>query len=268
MPAGTRTVDGVAVHTSGTAGAGPPLVLLHGNGGDHRDFAAVVGRLGEHREVHAVDWPGWGEDAVDDDPTALDYAARLPGVLRALDGGPFVLVGNSVGGFAAIRAAAAAPELVRALVLVDPGGFTPRWPGTVAVCRLIGWRRLAPTMLRVLPRLYLRRTNEWVTALRARAVDRSGDPARVRVFAALWRSFALPDHDARPAARAVTVPTLLVWGRRDPVLPWAIDGRRARRALPRAEVVTFACGHQAFAEMPDAFLATVEPFLTRLTPDP
>ncbi|MFM8304424.1 MAG: alpha/beta fold hydrolase [Actinomycetota bacterium] len=260
----TRIIDGVAVHTSGTSGApgtGSPLVLLHGNGGDHRYFAAVAGRLAEHHTVHAVDWPGWGASAPDGEPTALDYAALLPRVLRGIGAGPFVLVGNSVGGFAAIRVAATNPDLVRALVLVDPGGFTPRWPGTVAVCRLIGSRRLARPMLRILPRLYLRRDNELVAALRSRAAEAAGDPARVRVFASLWRSFAHADHDARPAARGVAVPTLLVWGRRDSVLPWPIDGRRARHALPGASVVALACGHQAFAEMPDAFLAAVEPFL-------
>jgi pimeloyl-ACP methyl ester carboxylesterase len=251
-----------------THGAGPPLVLLHGNGGDHRDFAAVIGRLAERHTVHALDWPGWGAGDPDGEPTALDYAALLPQVLRSLGGGPFVLVGNSVGGFAAIRAAATAPELVRGLVLVDPGGFTPRWPGTTAACRFIGSRRFARPMMRLLPRGYLRRDNEFVTALRARAVEAAEDPARVRVFASLWRSFALPGHDARRDARQIEVPTLLVWGRRDPVLPWLVDGRRARRALPHAEVVTLACGHQAFAEMPDDFLAAVEPFLSQVAPDP
>lgn len=264
MPPVTRFVDGVAVHTSGE---GPPLVLLHGNGGDHHDFDAVAGRLAEHHTVHALDWPGWGDSTADGDPTALDYAALLPQVLRSLGGGPFVLIGNSVGGFAALHATATAPGSVRALVLVDPGGFTPRWPGTIAACRTIGSRRLARSMLRLLPRLYLRRTNAHVDALRTRAADAADDPAQVRAFASLWRSFALPDHDARPAARRVTVPTLLVWGRRDPVLPWLVDGRRARRALPHARVVTFACGHQAFAELPDEFLGTVEPFLVDVFSD-
>lgn len=264
MDAVTRTIAGVGVHTCGTHDAGPALVLLHGNGGDHRDFAAVVERLAVRHTVHGIDWPGWGDSATDRDPTALDYAALLPRVLRGLDGGPFVLVGNSVGGFAAIRTAATDPELVRALVLIDPGGFTPRWPGTTAACRVIGSRRLARTMMRSLPRLYLRRTNPFVAALRAHALELSNDLGRVRTFASLWRSFALPDHDARHDARGITAPTLVLWGRRDPVLPWLVDGRRARRAFADARVVTFPCGHQAFAEMPDEFLEALEPFLAAL----
>jgi pimeloyl-ACP methyl ester carboxylesterase len=56
---------------------------------------------------------------------------------------------------------------------------------------------------------------------------------------------------------------LLAWGSRDPVLPWWIDGRRARRALPDADVTVFRCGHQPFVEMPDEFCAALEGFLNR-----
>lgn len=255
----TRTIEGAAVRT---AGEGPPLVLLHANGGDSSDFDAVADRLASTHTVHAIDWPGWGRAEADPTPSALRYAALLPRVLDALGGGPFVLLGNSVGGFAAVRTAAARPDLVRALVLVDPGGFTARWPGSVLACRVIGSARVAPTMMRVLPRLYLRHRNATVDTIRSNATAMSRDPARVAAFASIWRSFAEPAHDARDAAARVTAPTMLVWGRRDPVLPWWTDGRRARRAFPNAAIAPLPCGHQAFAELPDAFLASVEPFLT------
>lgn len=257
----TRRIEGAAIHTSGD---GPPIVLLHANAGDASDFAAIRGTLAARHTVHALDWPGWGAAEAEDEPTALGYAALLPRILDALGGGPFVLLGNSVGGFAAIRTAAARPDLVRALILVDPGGFTARWPGSVLACRTIGSARLAPTMMRLLPRLYLRHATAPVRAIRANAEVMSHDPQRVRAFASVWRSFAERDHDARAAAGRVHVPTLLMWGTLDPVLPWWTDGRRARRALPDAEVVTIRCGHQAFVERPEAFLAAIDPFLDRV----
>jgi pimeloyl-ACP methyl ester carboxylesterase len=186
-------------------------------------------------------------------------------VLHGLGGGPFVLIGNSVGGFAAIRTAATHPELVRGLVLVDPGGFTPRWPGTIAACRMIGSARLSGLAMRALPRLYLRRDTAHVAAIRERATIMSTEAERVRTFASIWRSFGERGHNTRIDAARLTVPTLLVWGTRDPVLPWLVDGRRARRALPHAQVVTFPCGHQAFAEMPDEFVEAVVPFLHAIT---
>jgi pimeloyl-ACP methyl ester carboxylesterase len=251
-------IDGVAVHTSGS---GPSMVLLHANGGDHRDFDAIVGRLASDATVHAVDWPGHGDSAAATAPTACGFADLLPAILDQLGGGPFLVFGNSVGGFAALRAAARRPDLFRGLVLVDPGGFTPRWPGTLLACRVLGARVVARRAMRVLPRLYLRTRTSAVDAIRERAVATSRSPEAATVFASMWRSFTDPRHDARSdAAAAAAIPTLLMWGRRDPVLLWAIDGRRARRALPSARVATFACGHQPFAEMPDEFLAEVADF--------
>lgn len=254
-------IEGAAVHSEG---AGPAIVLLHANGGDADDFAAIRHHLARSHTVHALDWPGWGEAEPDPAPSAIGYAALLPRVLERLPGGPFVLVGNSVGGFAAIRAAADRPDLVRALVLVDPGGFTAPWFGMRAACRVIGAPRIAPAMMRWLPRLYLRRATPAVRAIRDHAVQLSHQPDRVRSFASIWRSFVDGAHDARPAASRVTVPTLLVWGRRDPVLPWPTDGRRARRALPHAEVASLSCGHQAFAEMPSQFLEVLERFVASI----
>jgi pimeloyl-ACP methyl ester carboxylesterase len=68
----------------------------------------------------------------------------------------------------------------------------------------------------------------------------------------------------RADASVLSCPVLVVWGRRDPVLPWRVDGRRARRSLRAADIVTFACGHQPFAEVPDEFVVAVESFLGRL----
>ncbi|MBU6244368.1 MAG: alpha/beta hydrolase [Actinomycetales bacterium] len=258
MPTEVRLVQGVAVHS---AGQGLGIVLLHANGGDHRDFAAVIPELARTSRVHAIDWPGHGQSQPMDDATALGFADLLPGVLEALGPGPFALVGNSVGGFAALRTAIARPDLVNRLVLVNPGGFTPRTPVSVAACRFIGSPGLAPMAMRRLPRLYLRRRTPQVRAAQERAVEASRSGLQARAFASLWRSFADPGHDARRGIEALTVPTLLIWGTRDPVLPWAVDGRRAARALSGSRVVTLPCGHQAFLETPAEFLREVRAFL-------
>jgi pimeloyl-ACP methyl ester carboxylesterase len=244
-----------------TTGSGPPIVLLHANGSDHHDFDAVAPTLAGSWTVHELDWPGHGDSGPALDAGACVFAAALPTVLDALGGGPFVLLGNSVGGFAAIRTAARRPDLVAALVLVDPGGFTRHWAGTTLACRALGSRAMAPHAMRWLPRLSLRRHTEWTAAAVERAVVAAGDPDRVAVFAAMWRSFAVPCHDATVDAPEVHAPALVVWGTRDPVLPWRTDGRRAMRSLPGARSVTLRCGHQAHLEMPEPFLNAVERFL-------
>lgn len=267
LPEKPDRIRGMAVHSSGS-GAGPAIVLLHANGGSARDYDAIIPTLAEHSLVHALDWPGHGDSDPVDNPTACGFADLLPDVLDALPGGPFVLVGNSIGGFAALRTAAQRPDLVRGLVLISPGGFTPRWPAMFAVCALIANRSVTPRAMQWLPRRYLRLRTVFTTAILERMDAASLDVQAVATFASLWRSFTNRCHDARSDAEQVEVPTLLVWGRRDPILPWPIDGRRARARLRNADVVTFACGHQPYAELPQEFLAALTAFLNHhdLTP--
>jgi pimeloyl-ACP methyl ester carboxylesterase len=89
----------------------------------------------------------------------------------------------------------------------------------------------------------------------------SQSKAQAQTFAKVWRSFTDKNHSASPDAVNVDVPVLLVWGTQDPVLPWMIDGRRARKSLRHAQVVKLQCGHQAFAEMPDQFMGSLREFL-------
>lgn len=246
-------------------GNGPSLVLLHANGGDHRDFAAVAPRLADSGwRVSAIDWPGHGLSPRSAPETALGFGDLLAQTLHRL-GGSHVLLGNSVGGFAALHTAAHRPDLVAGLVLVAPGGFSPRWPVTTLACRVFGSASVAPHAYRLLPRLYLRDRNAGVADAFARADEASRSPRNIEVYSSLWRSFTDPDHDGRRLAATVRCPALLAWGTRDPVLPWQLDGRRARAALPLADAVTFSgAGHQPFIERPDEFLSRITPFLSRL----
>ncbi|MEN9803039.1 MAG: hypothetical protein RLZ37_2164, partial [Actinomycetota bacterium] len=61
----------VAVHSTGS---GPPVVLLHANGGSHRDFDGVIDSLAKHATVYAVDWPGHGDSGVTTEPGACAFA--------------------------------------------------------------------------------------------------------------------------------------------------------------------------------------------------
>ena len=254
----------MALHME-SRGSGPSLVLLHANGGDHRDFAAVIPALVESGwRVTTLDWPGHGRTPRSGPETAVGFGELLTKTLDEL-GGEHVLLGNSVGGFAALYAAAHRPERVAGLVLVSPGGFSPRWIGTTLACRTLGSRRLAPAVYRNLPPLYLRDRNAGVTAAIERAEEASHSPERAEVYGSLWRSFTDPGHDGRRLAAEVRCPTLLAWGTRDPILPWQLDGRRARAALPEAQTITFRrAGHQPFIERPDEFLAGTAPFLAGL----
>ncbi|HEX2032025.1 MAG TPA: alpha/beta hydrolase [Actinomycetota bacterium] len=118
----TRTIDADGpVHVAEFGGQGPPFVLLHGLGGSHLNWMRLGPLLGERGRVLAPDLAGFGRTPPAGRRTTVGANARL--VSRLLDswaGGPAILVGNSMGGLIGLLAAAARPEQVAGLVLLDP----------------------------------------------------------------------------------------------------------------------------------------------------
>ena len=106
-------------------GEGPPLLCVHGTLGDFRTWSAVFGPLSKTRRVIAVSlrhffpehWNGVG-----DDYSIAQHVADVIGFLEELDAGPVDLMGHSRGGHIAFRAAQRRPDLLRKLILAEPGG--------------------------------------------------------------------------------------------------------------------------------------------------
>jgi esterase len=106
-------------------GQGPPLVCVHGTLGDFRTWSAVLGPLSRQRRVISVSlrrffpehWDGVGDDFL-----MSQHVADAIGFIEKLDTGPVDLMGHSRGGHIAFRVAQARPELLRRLVLAEPGG--------------------------------------------------------------------------------------------------------------------------------------------------
>ena len=122
-------------------GRGVPLVLLHANPGDSRDFEAIMPALAQHYRVLALDWPGYGASAMPPAGTVVDarfFYDTLCEFLAALALPPALIIGNSLGGNVAARLAIESRAKVRGLVLVSPGGFTPHNLITRAFCQLAG----------------------------------------------------------------------------------------------------------------------------------
>ncbi len=110
------SVGEVAVDRSGD---GPSVVLLHATLHDRHDFDSLVPLLPGY-DVIRIDWPHHGESAaVGSPPTAVDLARSLRECLAHLGIERPVIVGNSVGGFAAAQLALADPAKVMGLVLVN-----------------------------------------------------------------------------------------------------------------------------------------------------
>ncbi|MEV0433057.1 alpha/beta fold hydrolase [Nocardia sp. NPDC050413] len=260
----------VAVHLSGREpGERTGLLLLHANPGGHRDFAAVVPALGEQWPVAALDWPGFGDSTVSD-PAALRtpvlpmIASRVLEVLRAEHGfGSVVVLGNSVGGYAAARLAEREPEHVRAAVLVQPAGFVPHGLAVRATSRFMSAHAVAARTVGPAARLYLGPPGRGaVRPVLERARRVRDDPQRLTVYRRLWATIADPDLDlAANGPLPIQVPVQVVWGRNDPINPWVLNRRGLATALPHAEVAVLPTRHEPFCEAPQLFLDTVTPFL-------
>ncbi len=254
-----------SVHYS-IEGTGTPVVLLHALPGEGGDFGAVTPALAQNHQTIALDWPGSGQS---DFPPPLAsvggefYYETLREFLTALSLPPAFFIGNSIGGNAAARLASELPDKVRGLVLVAPGGFTAHHALTRCFCRLQSGRFSLPP--KAFARLYLRRRTETVKAMLHRAETVQSLPERIALNRKVWQSFATPENDLRHSSRTIKAPTLLLFGKYDPVIPARTDGRAARDCFPAARFVEMPCGHAPFAEVPDLFLKEVEPFLARLS---
>jgi pimeloyl-ACP methyl ester carboxylesterase len=106
-------------------GNGPPLVCVHGTLGDFRVWSPVVGPLSRRSRVLALSlrhffpehWDGVGSDY-----TIAQHVADVIGFIEAMGTGPVDLMGHSRGGHIAFRVAQRRPDLLRRLVLAEPGG--------------------------------------------------------------------------------------------------------------------------------------------------
>lgn len=101
------------------AGAGKPLVILHGLLGSSRNWGGIAGKLGETHRVMALDMPNHGASPWTE---GMDYPSMAREVSRFIEdhvGGPAAVVGHSMGGKAAMTLALTRPELVERLVVVD-----------------------------------------------------------------------------------------------------------------------------------------------------
>jgi esterase len=120
-------------------GQGPPLVCVHGTLGDFRTWSAVFGPLSRKHRVISLSlrhffpehWDGTGNDY-----RMAQHVADVIGFIEKLDTRPVDLMGHSRGGHIAFRVANARPDLLRRLVLAEPGGdlddtlAPPATPGT------------------------------------------------------------------------------------------------------------------------------------------
>jgi len=270
------TVDGMSTQYL-EAGAGSPLLLLHGYEQSATSWRWVIPALARTHRVVALSLPGHGDSApaVGGYAPGRDLAPFVADFLDTLGVGPLDVVGNSVGGAVALRLALADPARVRTLTLVASSGLGRDVNPLLALAAQPVVGELAMLLSRVPGGDLLRTTM-----------------SAAMLFAQPWRvpaEFVTEQHElgrragqleaATAMARALfdvsgqrevlldqlhtlTMPTLVVWGACDYVLP-VYQAQAAVDRLPAGRLSLLPdCGHLPHVECPDQFAAVLGQFLT------
>ena len=247
------------VHYLQSAGGGdlPPMVAVHGFAASAVQMAPLTRLLRPTtRQLTLVDLPGHGFSEV---PPTLDTDTLLDGILQALDAlvkEPVVLIGNSMGGYVALRFAMQAPHKVAKLVLVSPGGAAMDQE-TLDELRRIFHVRSHADALHFVDSLLGRRTP--LRHLLALSVRRRLSRADLRALLDAIRIDQLLE--AGDVSR-LTMPVLCVWGQGDRILPRAnLEFFRAHLP-PHARLVEPAgLGHSPYLEAPRTLTKLVLDFV-------
>jgi pimeloyl-ACP methyl ester carboxylesterase len=279
---GWPTAASPAPDTSGTLEpVDEAIVLLHGFGASTFSWEPVAGRLAQRMPVVAFDRPGYGLTSrpltwTGQDPYSVDYQADL--VVKLMDrlgARTAVLIGHSAGGQVAALAAARYPGRVRALVLEDPAIFAGGPPAFLApLLRTPQMDRVGPLIARQLGGQagidFIR--SAWHDPSRITTATYEGYTKPLRATdwdAALWLvTIARRPTDVPGVVSKVRVPTLVLSGDDDRIVPPA-DSERAAALIPGATFQTIGdCGHLPHEEKPDSFVEAVGVLLDGLPPDP
>jgi pimeloyl-ACP methyl ester carboxylesterase len=240
-----------------TAGHGEPLVVIHGGGGDARTWWDNIAELAEKYTVYAPDLPGYGgSQALDGDYFIPELAEFLDKFARSLGLEKFHLVGHSLGGGIALDYALKSPQKIKKLVLVSSlclGREIAFWVRLFSIPALIG--SIGALIMAVL------KSVKWVVMqLNPAEFIMPLSPASMSVGSSIttFRSQTLVLENR---LSEVAVPTLLVWGAKDQIVP-VRQAYRASKVIPDCRVEVFKNrGHNVHRDELKQFSSVITGFL-------
>jgi pimeloyl-ACP methyl ester carboxylesterase/DNA-binding response OmpR family regulator len=252
------------------------LLLIHGWSSSWFALSPLMPYLSERYRCVAVDLPGYGESPPLPEPATIEaYAELLAELIRQISPGlPAVLVGHSMGGMTSVTLSLRHPELVERMVLLCPtiSGKLSTWinlliaPITQIERSRVAGRvvsRLEPYMLNVTDRLMRPASFAARSGIseadyhRLRADARRPGQGRVRAEC-FW---AMQENNLQGRLRALTIPTMVIWGMEDNTVPLR-DASLVAEEWPDAELIVLAkAGHWPQFETPEVTRRHVRSFL-------
>jgi pimeloyl-ACP methyl ester carboxylesterase len=262
------------------AGQGPVILLIHGIAGTAATWTAVQERLAERFTTIAPDMPGHG---VSDKPVG-DYslgnlASTLRDLLVALGHERATLVGHSLGGGVAMQFSYQFPAQTERLILVSSGGLgrdvnlilrAACLPGAdLFLATVAGPLAAAGSSIgRVLGRVGWRPAPDLqeVASGFASLADTSTRTAFLHTLRSVVGTTGQRVNASNRLYLAAEMPTLLIWGENDPIIP-AHHAQSAHERMPGSRLITFAgSGHMPHLDEPTRFAAALLDFMDETEP--
>lgn len=259
------------------AGAGAPVIMLHGGGpgaGGMSNYSKNLAALAQNFRVIVPDMPGYGRSTKGLDHTDIfgDLAGSVLGLMDTMGIERAHLVGNSLGGAAALRTAMEAPGRVNRLVLMGPGGIKTMAGGgpSEGLQKLVGYymgggpsrKKLAEFIRGYLVADGTTVSDEMIETRYQASIDPevvADPPLQIPTDA---NAIARLDLSADPRIQTMEHPTLVLWGDADKVnLP--SSGQWLRENMKNCDLYLFAgVGHWVQWERAEAFNAVCTAFLS------
>jgi pimeloyl-ACP methyl ester carboxylesterase len=223
------------------AGEGEPVVLIHGLSASSRWWVRNIPALAQHYRVYLLDLPGFGIMRRFRRRFVLDeLASGIVALMDALGIQQAHLFGHSMGGYICLRIAAQHPERIQRLVLVSPAGIPHvRSVYGYTIPLLVAFRYFKLSFFSIL----------------------ISDALRAGPLTILRAAQDLLTRDIRDCLKEVTVPTLLVWGEHDSLVP-PVFGTILQQEINGARLLVLKkAGHVSMFDQAEQFNAAVLGFL-------
>ena len=256
------TVNGIAVNYT-DEGRGVPLLFVHGFPLSRGAWQKQIDALRSSYRVIAPDLRGFGESQAGTGPvTMAQYADDLHALVQQLTTGPVVLIGHSMGGYILFAFLRQYPEMVRGLVLVSTkaGKDTPEAAAARrATAEKVQARGVEVVIEAMAPRMLAGDNHDQAMAEQVRGLMAPSKPAGV--IGALLGMVERPDATAELAR--ISVPTLVVTGADDALIP-PTESEKLAQTIPGSQLNIVAhAGHLVPFEQPDEFNHMIDEWLDR-----
>ena len=265
-------IDGRRVHVIDTGGEDKPaLVWLHGLSGEWQNWLLNIPAFMDRYRCVAPDLPGFGESEMPrEDISIPGYARTVEGICEQLGIEDPTVIGSSMGGFVGAELALSQPTKVTKLVLVSAAGLSTEYRSAqpllvgarlwTFVTARTGARADAAVRRRRLRRLVLQGVLRYPEKLSApltwELVQGASKPGFMQALKANL------EYSFRDRLPRIEMPTLIVWGENDMIVPVGDAARYERLIGPNAHKVIFEdTGHLPMLERPTRFNAVLDEFL-------